>query len=45
MKAGVQIAGDSRNNLVQHNLLQAGSEGAIICEESHGVVLNNTIMA
>ncbi len=45
MKAGVEIAGDSRNNLVQHNLLQAGSVGTIICDESHGVVLNNTIMA
>lgn len=45
MKTGVEIAGESRDNLVQHNLIQAGSAGGVVCDEGHGVVLNNTITA
>jgi len=45
MKTGVEISGDSRDNLVQHNQIQAGSAGAVVCEEGQAVVLDNTILA
>jgi len=45
MKTGVEISGDSRDNLVQHNQIQAGSAGAVVCEEGQAVVLDNMILA
>jgi parallel beta-helix repeat protein len=45
MKTGIQVTGDSRDNLVQHNQVQAGSAGAVVCDEGQAVVLNNTIVA
>ncbi|MFO7974559.1 MAG: right-handed parallel beta-helix repeat-containing protein [Candidatus Hydrogenedentota bacterium] len=45
MITGVQVTGDSRDNLIQHNHIQSGTAGAVVCEEGQAVVLNNTVYA
>lgn len=45
MITAIHVTGDSRGNLVQHNQVQSGSAGAVVCDEGQAVVLNNTIVA
>jgi RNase P/RNase MRP subunit p29 len=45
MITGIHVTGNSRDNLVQHNHIQSGSAGAVVCEEGQAVVLNNTVVA
>ena len=45
MITAIHVTGESRDNLVQHNQLQAGTAGAVVCDEGQAVVLNNTVVA
>ena len=45
MITAIHVTGESRDNLVQHNQLQAGTAGAVVCDEGQVVVLNNTVVA
>ena len=44
MLAAIEVAGASESNVIQHNTLTAGARGAVVCHESHGVVVNNLVL-
>ena len=44
MLAAIEVAGASQSNVIQHNTLTTGTRSAVVCHESHGVVVNNLVL-
>jgi Pectate lyase superfamily protein/Right handed beta helix region len=42
MAAAIEVVGDSKDNVIQNNLVAKGARGGIVCDEAAGVVSNNT---